>query len=96
MAEVVVSQTPVQVVVEPTEPGVVSLISPGPQGPVGGATKIDVASAGTWVVPHGLGRPPITQVCLASGEVVMADVFVDNVNVTVVHAVPTAGFLNLL
>lgn len=55
--------------------------------------KFDTSSAGTWIVPHGLGRRPIVQVFLSSGEQVFPDVFVDTANITAVFATPTAGFL---
>jgi len=65
----------------------------GPQGLPGNVLRFDVTLAGTWTVPHGLGRAPLVQVFLASGEQVFPDVSVDAANVVAVFAQPTAGFV---
>lgn len=53
---------------------------------------INAPLAGTWVLPHGLGRKPMVQLFLSSGEQVLADVTVDNTNINAVFAEPTQGF----
>lgn len=55
--------------------------------------RIDAPAAATWILPHSLGRIPIVQVHLASGEVVIADVAADSVHITVTLAAPAAGFV---
>lgn len=66
---------------------------PGPPGGSGSVTRFNVASAATWIVPHLLGREPIAQVFLASGEQIFPDVTVDPVHITVTFASPQAGFV---
>jgi hypothetical protein len=48
--------------------------------------KFDTAIAGTWIIPHGLGRRPLVQVFLNSGEQIFPDVFVDTTNITAVFS----------
>jgi hypothetical protein len=52
-----------------------------------------LAPAGTWIIAHAFGRAPIVQVFLSSGEAVIADIFVDASQITVVFASPTSGFV---
>ena len=72
---------------------------PGLQGPTGptGATgtplRLDASLAATWILPHPLGRMPATQVMLANGENVIADLSATPAAVTVTFAAPHAGFV---
>lgn len=66
---------------------------PGPIGPVGAPARIDVTAAATWILSHDLGRVPLVQVFLASGELVVADVVADDAHVTVTFPTATAGFV---
>lgn len=74
-------------------PQIVAII--GPAGPAGSGTIRfnQVAPAGTWIIPHGLGREPTAQVFLASGEMILPDVTVDATHITITHASPQAGFV---
>lgn len=70
----------------------------GPRGPrglpgTGAVTRIDASLSATWILPHGLGREPQVQVFLANGELVMADVAVDEVQVTVSFSMAQQGFV---
>lgn len=67
----------------------------GPVGPPGsGALRLDQATpAATWILTHNLGRVPIVQIFLASGELVMADVVASTSILTVTFAAPQAGFV---
>jgi hypothetical protein len=66
----------------------------GPQGVAGGIpSKFIAALAGTWIIPHLLGRIPIVQVFLPNGELVNTDVSADEININVMFAMPTAGFV---
>lgn len=65
----------------------------GPEGPVGAPLRLDAPLAGTWVLPHPLGRVPVAQVLLASGENVIADLVATPSAVTVVFAAPQEGFV---
>ena len=65
----------------------------GPQGPAGSPLRIDAALAATWILPHTLGRVPMVQVFLGSGEEVIADVAATSATITVTHASPQAGFV---
>ncbi|MDP3676583.1 MAG: hypothetical protein Q8R44_16030 [Novosphingobium sp.] len=66
---------------------------PGPIGPMGAPLRLDAPLAATWVLPHPLGRVPTTQVVLANGESVIADISASPAAVTVVFAAPQAGFV---
>ena len=67
----------------------------GPQGPPGtGVLRFDIAlPTGTWIFAHGLGRVPMAQCFLASGEQVFPDVVADATHITVTHAAPQSGFI---
>lgn len=55
--------------------------------------KIDAPLAGTWTLPHGLGRIPMVQVFLLDGEAVISDFHVDATNIVVTWASPTQGYV---
>lgn len=55
--------------------------------------RLNASLAATWTLPHGLARIPMVQVFLSSGECVISDVNVDNVNVVVTWAQPVQGFV---
>lgn len=67
----------------------------GPQGPAGsGTVRFDVTSpAGTWIIPHGLGRAPAVQLFDDAGNAIISDVTVDSVHITATFGQPQAGFL---
>lgn len=66
----------------------------GPPGPAGGAVRFDVTSpSASWVIPHSFSRVPIVSVYLASGELVLADVFASATTINVVFASPKTGFV---
>jgi hypothetical protein len=68
----------------------------GPPGPAGASavTRYDVLSpAGTWTINHDLGRVPIVQPYLASGEQIIADIVASDTTITVIFGQPTAGFI---
>jgi hypothetical protein len=66
----------------------------GPAGPAGEARRYDVSSpAGTWILPHDLGRVPSVAVYLASGEAVIADVSASTTTITVTFATAQTGFV---
>ena len=66
----------------------------GPPGPAGGAVRYDVTSpSASWVIAHGFSRVPIVAVYLASGELVLADVFADASTINVVFPSPRTGFV---
>lgn len=65
----------------------------GPAGPAGAPLRIDAPLASTWILNHGLGRLPMAQVFLGSGEQVLADVDATSTTVTVTHASPQSGFV---
>lgn len=67
----------------------------GPPGPAGGVLRLDASLAATWSLPHSLGRVPVVQVFLASGEAVIADVEADFSQITISHATPREGFVLL-
>lgn len=81
-----VPATPIAAIVGPPGPA-------GPSGPGSAPTRIDAALAATWILPHTLGRTPMVEVFLASGEHVIADVTVNSTTITVSHASPQAGFV---
>lgn len=58
-------------------------------------TRFDFASAGTWIMTHGLGRMPMAFVYLANGELVIADEAATATTLTITHAQPQAGFVLL-
>jgi hypothetical protein len=64
----------------------------GPAGPQGSPLRLDASLAATWILPHPLGRVPMVQAVLASGESVIADVSATATAVTVVFAAPQQGF----
>lgn len=70
---------------------------PGASGTNGSGSivRIDASLAGTWILPHDLGRIPAVQVFLANGEVVTADIYADASTVTVMFATPQQGFVLL-
>jgi hypothetical protein len=68
----------------------------GPPGPAGGVLRLDAPLAATWILPHPLGRIPATQVYLADGEAVAADVEAGPSHITVTHAAPCQGFVLLI
>jgi len=68
----------------------------GPPGPVGEITRVDVAAAATWIIPHSLGRVPGVQLFLATGEQVHSDVDADSTHVTVTFPTPVSGFALLI
>jgi hypothetical protein len=56
--------------------------------------RIDqIAPAGTWILTHALGRMPLADVYLSSGEQMEADVNVTLTQVTVTFAAPQSGFV---
>jgi hypothetical protein len=71
---------------------------PGPRGDTGAAGVAQVlrhdqtAPSASWVVAHALGRPPLVQVFLATGEQVDADVTATDTMISVVFAAATSGF----
>lgn len=66
----------------------------GPPGPAGGGVRFDVASpAASWIISHAFNRVPIVSVYLASGELVLADVFATATTINVVFASPKSGFV---
>ena len=67
--------------------------SQGPVGPTGALLRLDATLAATWILPHPLGRVPATQVMLASGESVIADLSATSATVTVTFAAPQTGFV---
>ena len=80
---------PVAAIVGP--PGVAG--ATGPAGPPGAPLRLDAPLAATWILPHPLGRVPATQVVLANGESVIADISATPAAVTVVFAAAQAGFV---
>ncbi|GJE27935.1 hypothetical protein [Methylobacterium organophilum] len=64
--------------------------APSPGGS-GATERAQVTPAGTWIIPHGLGRRPIVTVYDTSGAEMLADVVATATTVTIVFAVPTAG-----
>jgi len=70
----------------------------GPQGPAGtGAStyvKFDITTASaSWSVNHALGRIPIVQVYLSTGEKIYPDIYATNTNIAVVFAAATTGYI---
>jgi hypothetical protein len=66
----------------------------GPPGPAGSAVRFDVTSASaSWVIAHAFGRVPIVSVYLASGELVLTDVFATASTINVVFPTPKTGFV---
>jgi hypothetical protein len=61
------------------------------------STRLNQASpAAAWIMPHNLGRVPIVQVFLTSGELVGADVIADATSITVTFAQPQSGFIIII
>lgn len=81
---------------DPSTPIAAVIGPPGPAG-MGGAggapTRIDASLAATWILPHPIGRVPMVQVFLGSGEQVIADVTANTTTITVSHASPQTGFV---
>lgn len=71
--------------------------TPGPPGPTGGgnSVKVDVGLASTWIVANPLGRIPIVDVYLSTGELVLADVTSTVLYITVTFPSPQQGFVVL-
>jgi len=75
----------------------------GPAGPSGGGTGgtsssiefIQASAAASWSFAHNLGRRPLAQVFLTSGELVISDVSVTTTHVYVTFAVAQSGFVVL-
>lgn len=104
---VVTTPDPVVVEVRmPAEIDVIEVQVPGPQGPPGkdgppgppgsgsgggGREFVQATPAATWIFAHGLGRRPTVSVFDTAGAEMIADVFADASNVSVVFAQPTAG-----
>ena len=79
---------------DPATPIAAIVGPPGPPGPPGSApVRIDAALAATWILPHALGRVPMVQVFLGSGEQAIADVASGTATITVTHASPQTGFV---
>lgn len=55
--------------------------------------RFDQASAGTWIITHGLGRVPMVQVFDPAGNVILTDIVADSVHITATFATPQAGFV---
>lgn len=76
------------------EAPIAAIVGPsGGPGPAGAPVRIDASLAATWILPHGLGRVPMVQAFLASGELIGADVVADASAITVTFGQPTAGFV---
>lgn len=67
----------------------------GSGGELPAYTYTQTTPAATWALAHPLGRRPIVEVYLATGERIIADVLVTPTAVTVTHASPVAGSLEL-
>lgn len=66
----------------------------GPTGSGGsGAQRINASLASTWILSHSIGRIPIVQVYIGSGEQVIADVVASDTQITVVFGSPQQGFV---
>ena len=65
---------------------------PGPPGAGGAPVRLDAPLAATWILPHSLGRVPVVQIFLESGEAVLTDVAADTAHVTVTFPTPQQGF----
>jgi hypothetical protein len=55
-------------------------------------TRFDQASAGTWIIAHGLGRVPTVQLFDPVGNMILTDVVADSTQITATFATPQAGF----
>lgn len=79
---------------DPATP-IAAIVGPvGPAGPPGVSRQYDVTSpAGTWILPHDLGRVPAVAVYLADGEAVIADVAATSTTITVTFATAQTGFV---
>ena len=66
-----------------------SLLTPGKFEPV----RFDAPLSATWIIPHGLGRIPMVQIYLSSGELVMTDVVATQTTITVTFNQPVQGFV---
>jgi hypothetical protein len=61
------------------------------------STRINQSSpAATWILSHSLGRVPIVQVYLDSGELVGADVTASSTTISVTFAQATSGFITII
>ena len=84
---------------DPLNPAVMVIGPPGAagaQGPAGATVRFDFTASATWIATHGLGRIPLVQVYLASGEAVLAEISATTTNITITHAVPQTGFALLI
>lgn len=73
----------------------------GPQGPAGaaggeGTVFPQPTPAGTWTIPHGLGRIPHGVTVYVAGELVDTDTHVDATYVVLNFASPTSGEAHIL
>ena len=88
--EVIVNETPVEVVAEDGDiqvlvtEHVVSVVSVGEQGPAGPGqstyTHNQNQASATWVIPHNLGRHPSVVVIDSAGSLIIPDVQYDSAN----------------
>ncbi|MDE2434724.1 MAG: hypothetical protein KGM49_00555 [Sphingomonadales bacterium] len=86
---------PIAAVIGP--PGATGVQGPaGPQGPQGAPRRFDFTSSATWIGEHDLGRLPIVQVYLETGEPALADTVATPINFTVTHADARTGFVLLI
>lgn len=96
----VVDPFPVTVVeAPPAVPDVEVLAVPGPPGAAGsGAFYVHTqgTAAGTWTIPHGLGRIPHAVTVYIAGELVDTDTHVDAIYVVLTFAAPAAGVAHIL
>jgi hypothetical protein len=86
--EVIVNETPVEIVTEDGDvqvfvtEDVVSVVSVGIQGPPGPGqttyTHTQNISSDTWVIQHNLGRHPSVVVIDSAGSVIISDVQYDS------------------
>ena len=97
---IIATEQPVSLALTAPVVGTVEVHVPGPQGPAGSgggggsSVRFNIASpAATWIILHGLGRSPGAQIFLASGESVIADIFCDDIHITVTFANPQTGYV---
>lgn len=86
--EVIVNETPIEVVDENNEvqvlvtEDVVSVVTVGTQGPAGPAqttyTHNQASASATWVITHNLGRHPSVVVIDSAGSAIISDVQYDS------------------
>ena len=80
---------PIAAIVGP--PGATGAI--GAVGSTGAPLRLNASLSATWILPHPLGRVPATQVMLANGESVIADLSATSAAVTVIFATAQQGFV---